>query len=94
MALQKDVTFSDGIVCSYIRVIQANFQFENKECVVYLAFYKDKAARQAGLQPYSSKEFRLEGDNWKFNDAQWTSNPRALIYAVLKTLDFSDAVDV
>lgn len=59
MALTKKIQLPSGHECSYWRVIEIQTKHLSKDGFVTIIGYKDKAARDAGLQPLadSSKTF-------------------------------------
>lgn len=50
MALQKQKVHN-GFACNYWRIIQLNNHFDRMDCVIDLALYQSKAAREAGNLP-------------------------------------------
>lgn len=95
MGLKKTKNLPSSVTCEYWRVIQQNMNFDRLDCVVTVAGYKDKTARDAGATPLDSIQVSLDGD---YHDEVYINGEDAMknvslkeLYKVLKTKALAEA---
>jgi hypothetical protein len=54
MALKKSKNTPQGPAAEYWRIVQLNTNFDRLDAVIDLALYTNKAAREAGAQPFDA----------------------------------------
>ena len=72
MALQKQKNHN-GFTCNYWRIIQLNTHFDRMDCVIDIALYQSKAAREAGNLPVYSFQHSLGAE---FADKLFNGNDK------------------
>lgn len=67
MAFKKTTQLNNGFSVEYWRIISIEANKDAPAIEVYVAGYKDKATRQAGSKPVTSKMFQLKTSDFDFS---------------------------
>lgn len=89
MAFKKITQLNNGFSAEYWRIISIEANKDAPAIEVYVAGYKDKATRQAGSKPVTSKMFRL-----KTSDFDFSTDLFEQAYNLIKTAkEFKDTIN-
>ena len=67
MAFKKTTQLNNGFSVEYWRIVSIEANKDASAIEVYISGYKDKATRQAGSKPVTSKMFRIKTSDFDFS---------------------------